>query len=401
MKKFIIALISVLIIILCICYFVPSFAPSKENDSSSESTTGNQINTENGANQESNGNTNSNESEDNKLSSTQSDKWLHVDGTSIKNNKNEIVTLKGISSHGVQWFSDLITYNNLKTLKDTWGINVFRIAMYTDENGYISNKEPIKQKVIEIANNVISLDMYVIIDWHILKDNDPNIYKEDSKAFFDEISLLYKDSPNVIYEICNEPNGNNVTWNGQVKPYAEEIIPIIRKNSPKSLIIVGTPNWCQDLEAPSNSPLNFENVLYACHFYAGTHKESLRQEVSKALEKGLPIIVSEWGTTDASGSGTVDIEESKKWIDFLNSKNISFINWSLSNKDESSAILNKNFPASTNSNNSSSLNSTEQNPSSDSSLNSYQNSEASKNSEPNLNDYLTESGKFVKSIINF
>ena len=385
MKKFIIALISVLIIILCICYFVPSFAPSKENDSSSESTTGNQINTENGANQASNGNTNSNESEDNKLSSTQSDKWLHVDGTSIKNNKNEIVTLKGISSHGVQWFSDLITYNNLKTLKDTWGINVFRIAMYTDENGYISNKEPIKQKVIEIANNVISLDMYVIIDWHILKDNDPNIYKEDAKVFFDEISLLYKDSPNVIYEICNEPNGNNVTWNGQVKPYAEEIIPIIRKNSPKSLIIVGTPNWCQDLEAPSNNPLNFENVLYACHFYAGTHKEALRQEVSKALEKGLPIIVSEWGTTDASGSGTVDIEESKKWIDFLNSKNISFINWSLSNKDESSAILNKNFPASTNSNNSSALNSTEQN----------------QNSEPNLNDYLTESGKFVKSIINF
>ena len=143
--------------------------------------------------------------------------WLYVDGTSIKNKRNKNFTLKGVSSHGLQWYSDIITYDNLKNLKESWNINVFRIAMYTSENGYISNKEEIKNKVIEIANNVIDLDMYAIIDWHILRDNDPNTYKEDSKEFFNEISNLYADKPNVIYEICNEPNGNSISWDKHVK----------------------------------------------------------------------------------------------------------------------------------------------------------------------------------------
>ena len=292
--------------------------------------------------------------------------WLKVENANLKNSKNENFTLKGISSHGLQWFSDVLTYDNLKNLKDTWKINVFRIAMYTDEGGYISKKEETKNNLKRIVNDLVNLDMYVIIDWHILKDNNPNIYKEDAKKFFAEISELYKDTPNVIYEICNEPNGDNVNWN-DVKSYAEEIIPIIRKNSPKSIIIVGTPFWCQQLQPAADNPLNFENLLYSCHFYAGTHKQWLRDEVSKALEKNLPIIISEFGTTDASGNGNVDIEESKKWINFLNEKNISYINWSFAYKNESSALL----------------------------LESYGN-----NKTQDFNNYLSESGKFIKSIIN-
>lgn len=313
--------------------------------------------------------------------------WLKVEGAKLKNNKNQDFILKGISSHGIQWYSDILTYNNLKILKETWNINVFRIAMYTTENGYISNKENIKQKLIEIANNVIDLDMYVIIDWHTLTDNDPNIYKAEAKLFFDEISTLYKDTPNVIYEICNEPNGNSVNWNENIKPYAEEIIPIIRKNSPNSLIIVGTPSWCKELSPVAQNPLNYENILYSCHFYAGTHKQELRNEIDKALNNNLPIIVSEWGTTDASGNGSVDTEETKKWIEFLKNKNISFINWSFSYKDESSAIINKNF-------------STEN----QQTVNNYnENSSTTTNElEKNMcvNDYLTESGKLVKSLLS-
>ena len=290
--------------------------------------------------------------------------WLKVDGTQIKNEKGDNFVLQGISSHGLQWYSDILTNDNLKKLKETWDVNTFRIAMYTSEGGYIYNKEETKQKLITIANNVIDLDMYVIIDWHILSDNNPNIYKEDSKAFFEEISTLYKDTPNVIYEICNEPNGDSITWDNDVKPYAEEIIPIIRKNSPNSLIIVGTPNWCQKLKPSVQNPLNYKNILYSCHFYAGTHKQELRDEVSYALENGLPVIISEWGTTDASGNGQVDVDESKTWIDFLKRNNISFINWSFSNKNESSALLKSDF-----------------------------------NNQKDFNSYLTESGNLVKSLL--
>lgn len=303
--------------------------------------------------------------------------WLKVEGTQLKNESNNDFTLKGVSSHGLQWYSNMLTYDNIKELKDTWHINVFRIAMYTDSNGYISNQETMKQKLLEIADIVINLDMYVIIDWHTLTDNNPNIHKEEAKTFFDEISSLYKDTPNVIYEICNEPNGNSVTWDEEIKPYAEEIIPIIRKNSPNSLIIVGTPSWCKELKPVAENRLNFDNVLYSCHFYAATHKDDLRQEISDAMGKGLPIIISEWGTTEATGNGQVDIEESKKWIEFLKNKNISFINWSFSNKDESSAIVNKDY-------------SPELNP----------NYNIENNQEKySFNDYLTESGNLVKSLI--
>lgn len=293
--------------------------------------------------------------------------WLKVQDGKLKNSKNKDIVLKGLSSHGIQWYSDLITYNNLKSLKDDWQINVFRIAIYTDENGYIENKDEIKKQVIEIANHVISLDMYVILDWHILKDNNPNQYKEEAKTFFHEFSTLYKDCPNVIYEICNEPNGEEVTWKEHVKPYAEEIIPIIRKNSPNSLIIVGTPNWCMDLSSPADNPLNFSNVLYSCHFYSGSHDKELQDSIDFALAKKLPVFVSEWGTTDASGSGEIYLNKAKNWINFLNDREISWVNWSFSNKNENSAIIDSTYIEDGNN---------------------------------NFNDFLTQSGKFIKSLFN-
>ena len=266
--------------------------------------------------------------------------FLKVSGTSLQNANGKKIELKGVSSHGIQWSSyDDLSKNTLLYLKEVWGINVFRIAMYTAENGYVGNSEEIKQRAIRLIEDAIDLDIYVIIDWHILSDNNPNMHIEEAKKFFEEISILYKDCPNVIYEICNEPNGNNVTWEDDIKPYTETIIPIIRKNSPKSVIIVGTPNWCGKLKPVIESPLDYENILYAVHFYAGTHGVNLKNDIEKALDSGLPIFVSEWGTTDATGAGEIYSKESKEWIEFLEENNISWVNWSFSSIDNSSSII--------------------------------------------------------------
>lgn len=266
---------------------------------------------------------------------------LKISGVDLVNQYNEKVQLRGISTHGIQWYSKYANESNIKTLRDVWNANVIRIAMYTEENGYIYDKN-LKNKVEEIVNISIKLDMYVIIDWHILSDNNPNIHKEEAKLFFDEMSKKYENVENVIFEICNEPNGN-VTWNNDIKPYAEEIIKIIRNNS-DNIIIVGTGTWSQDIHEASNNPLNYNNIMYACHFYAGTHKSWLRDRIDYARNKGIAIIVSEFGVSNADGTGGVFKEETLEWLNYLNDKNISWINWSLSDKNETSALLIPNTP---------------------------------------------------------
>lgn len=267
---------------------------------------------------------------------------LQVNGINLQNQYGEDFRLKGISSHNLHWFGNLITYDTLKELRDNWNINVFRIAMYTEEEGYIKNKNDIKDKVTNIIDSAIELDMYVIVDWHILSDNNPNIHIEEAKQFFSEIASRYHSKPNIIYEICNEPNGANVTWNNDIKPYAETIISEIRQFDNNAIIIVGTPDFCKDFSDVINNKLDWENIMYAFHFYAGTHNETLMNHAKSALEADVPIFVSEWGTSSVDGNNGVFISESEKWFNFLDSYNLSWINWSLSDKDESSAILQPN-----------------------------------------------------------
>lgn len=265
--------------------------------------------------------------------------WLKVDGSSLKNQKNEEVQLRGISTHGIQWFGELYTKENLTTLKNDFKINVFRIAMYTnpDDNGFVKNAT-LKDQVEQIVEWSKELDIYVVIDWHILNDNNPMTYKTEAINFFKEMSEKYKDYPNVIYEICNEPNGE-VEWEKDVKPYAEEVISAIRINAPKSVIIVGSPDWSRDLLSISKSPLQGENIMYSVHFYSGSDNKTLRDRMDSFREKNLAIFVSECGMTDSTGDGKVYEEAFGRWVDYMNEKKISWIYWSLANKAEASAML--------------------------------------------------------------
>lgn len=264
---------------------------------------------------------------------------LNIINNKLVNQYSENILLKGLSSHGIQWFPEFVNDKNIKSLKN-WGANVFRIAMYTDEGGYLSNSN-IKNKLYQMTDLVISNDMYVIIDWHILHDNNPLYNLEAAKSFFREVSSKYKDIPNVIYEICNEPNGNT-TWD-DIYNYATEIIKIIRENSKNSIIIVGTPTWSQDIDKAASKPLNDKLVMYALHFYSGTHKENLRNRLKNVVDK-IPVFVSEFGVTDASGYGNIDLNEARIWLNLLKENNISWINWSLANKDEGASFLLPNSP---------------------------------------------------------
>lgn len=258
---------------------------------------------------------------------------LHVSGTQLCNQNNEAIVLNGFSSHGLQWFGQFTDYNSIKSAADL-GANVFRFAMYTAENGYISQPS-VKDVLIAGVDNAIALDMYAIIDWHILSDGNPMTYKEQAVEFFRDMAQRYKNSPAVLYEICNEPNGA-VSWSGDVKPYAQEVIIAIREIDPDAVILVGSPTWSQDLHMAEADPLEFDNIMYTCHFYAGTHTQWLRDRIKSC---GLPVFISEWGMSAADGSGGVYPEEAQRWVDFMNENNISRVNWSWCDKAETSAAI--------------------------------------------------------------
>lgn len=262
---------------------------------------------------------------------------LKVTGTSLTDRNGNITVLKGMSSHGMQWYPQFARKQSILATKRA-GANVFRIAMYTDEGGYLTNPS-VAEDVKRAVDDTLSLDMYAIIDWHILFDNDPLSNIDKAEAFFDRISYDYRNETGIIYEICNEPNGQGVTWSGRVKPYAEKIIPVIRRNAPQAVVLVGSSTWSQDVDIAAADPLEFENIMYTLHFYAGTHGDALRDKCLKALQLGAPVFASEWGTSRADGSGGVYPKESGEWLKFLSNHNISWCNWSLGDRDETSAAL--------------------------------------------------------------
>ncbi len=249
--------------------------------------------------------------------------------------------LRGMSTHGLTWFPEFVNESAFKTLRDDWNTNVVRLAMYVDEWGngqcYMGNKSGSIELLEKGVDICIKLDMYVIIDWHVLNPGDPSKYTNEAKSFFETVSKRYAKYPNVIYEICNEPNGG-ASWSGNIKPYAEKIIPVIRKNAPNSVIIVGTPTWSQEIDKPLSDPLNYKNVMYAFHFYAATHA-GLRSNVENCVAQGLPVFVSEFGTCDASGGGANDFNETQKWLSYFDKQGISYCNWSICNKDETCSVL--------------------------------------------------------------
>lgn len=157
-----------------------------------------------------------------------------------------------------------------KTLRDDWGVNAIRLAMYTEEyNGYCSggSQAKLRKLVDKGVGYATDLGMYAIIDWHILSDGNPNKNKSQAKKFFTTMAKKYKNNKNVIYEICNEPNGCG--WK-EIKSYATDIIKTIRKYDKKAVIIVGTPTWSQlGTDGTSNevadSPIKgYKNIMYSC-----------------------------------------------------------------------------------------------------------------------------------------
>lgn len=254
--------------------------------------------------------------------------------------------------------ADLVGY-----VKNNWNAKLIRAAIGVDPTqtnafgqqvgtgAYLDNTngntQVQRQMLTTVIDAAIANDMYVIIDWHTHHAED---FTSQAITFFSEISAQYGQFNNVIYEVYNEPL--NVSWSGVIKPYAEQVIQAIRANDPDNLIIVGTPNWSQDVDKAAQDPITrFQNIAYTLHFYANTHlaRETnaqgdvydgyIMQKAKAAVNAGLPLFVTEWGTVSADGDGQANQEQTRLWMDFLRANNISHANWAMNDKVEGASIL--------------------------------------------------------------
>ncbi len=270
---------------------------------------------------------------------------LTVCGTKLCNEQGNPIQLKGMSTHGLQWFSNCVTPAALDAQAKQFKANVIRLALYVQEGGYETNPTQFTQQVNDLINQAYNRGIYVIVDWHILNPGDPNYNLVRAKKFFTDVATANKSKNNILYEIANEPNG--VNW-ATIKNYADQIIPVIRAIDPKAPIIVGTRGWSSlgvsdgsSYQEIVSNPLQFPNVMYSFHFYAASHKDDYLSALDKASNV-LPIFVTEFGTQTYSGDGQNDFVMSDKYMQLMANKKIGWTNWIYSDDFRSGAIWNTN-----------------------------------------------------------
>lgn len=260
--------------------------------------------------------------------------WLSIKGNQLVDKDGNAVQLKGMSLCWSQWFPKHYNEQTIKWLRDDWNCDIIRAAMAVEADGYLTHPDMEQYKIETVVHAAIDNGIYVIIDWH---DHRAHRNVEAAKKFFGEMARKFALFPNIIYETYNEPT--KVSWKDSIKPYHEAVIAEIRKFDKKNVIVCGTNTWSQDVDEASLDPIKAENIAYTMHYYAGTHKQSLRDKTTKALANGIAIFVTEYGVCDASGNGPIDYDESLAWWKYCDDNKLSYCNWAIYDKNETAAAL--------------------------------------------------------------
>ena len=260
---------------------------------------------------------------------------LQVNGNSIVDKNGDAVSFAGNSFFwsndnwgGERYYEPEV----VSWLKKDWNTTIVRAAMgVEDPGGYLDNKTANKNRVKTIVDAAIDEGLYVIIDWHSHHAEDNT---NEAVLFFQEMAELYGEHDNVIYELYNEPL--DISWSNIIKPYAVSVITAIRAIDPDNLIVVGTPEWSQRVDLAAADPITgFYNIAYTLHFYTIYHQQWLRDRANAALDDGIALFVTEWGSI---GYSLVD-PEANKWMTWCFDNKISHCNWAVNDKEEEWSIL--------------------------------------------------------------
>ncbi len=260
---------------------------------------------------------------------------LAISGNRVMDEHGQPVTLRGMSLFWSQWAPHYYTTETVDWLASDWKVTVVRAAIAAEgEDSALNHMNRELTKAATVIEAAAANGIYVIVDWHAHRN-----HPDDAEQFLAEIARRYGHLDNLIYEPFNEPLRDGVDWSRDVKPYHERMIAAIRAHDPDNLIIAGSPSWSQDVDIAAADPLVGANIGYTFHYYAATHKADLRAKGDAALASGLALMVTEFGVVEATGNGPIDLASSIAWWDWAEANGVSWIAWSIGDRDETSAAL--------------------------------------------------------------
>lgn len=260
---------------------------------------------------------------------------LHVQGNEILNANNERIVFKGIMAPDPQKLDFKKKFNKTYYVNiSKTGANVIRIPVHPDR--WINDKDYLWRHLDPIVTWAGESNMYVIIDLHYIGNiatgygnQMPHIKEKPMElavSFWKQIADYFKDTPNVVFEIYNEPADINTDdWFKN----ASDVVRNIRETGAKQLIVVGGIDYAYDISWVENKPIADNNVAYASHVYPSRKNWDI---YFGDISEKYPVIVTEWGFMDENRSETKQtylIGDEKSFgapfLQYLNDRNIGWV----------------------------------------------------------------------------
>jgi cellulose 1,4-beta-cellobiosidase len=264
--------------------------------------------------------------------------WLSTSGRFIKDPQGNNVILRGVSLVDIGEVDLGRTRNTSQLINmatnesDGWYARVVRLPVYPNaidsSPGWLADPDAYFNNHLDPAiQTCVARQIYCIIDWHYIADYNNSTVDTATRAFWNYVAPKYANTPNVIFELFNEPvNPDNwSTW----KQWAQPWVDIIRSHAPNNLILIGGPRWSQNLSSAASSPFVGSNLVYVAHIYPEHGGQGNWDSWFGNAANSVPFFITEWGWIQGGAvptSGTLS-GYGVPFSNYMESKGLSWTAW--------------------------------------------------------------------------
>jgi hypothetical protein len=261
-----------------------------------------------------------------------------VSGAQILDRNGQPHLFRGLNRPSLEWScgGDIVETDYINMAHD-WHANVVRLPLNQDcwiqdanNPSYDSSYQAVVDEQVGWAKKY---NMDVILDLHWSDKGDYTVghtcltangnCQQDmadahSVIFWDQVAAHYKDDPQVLLELYNEPKIGGYTpqtasWDtwlngGQSSGFTvhgmQELYTHVRNAGANNLVIIGGLSWSFDLSGISSHAVTGTNIVYNTHVY---NQDPENQWFSKfgTFAATYPLIATEFGDHSGTCSTTV------------------------------------------------------------------------------------------------